>query len=234
VLSPETSVGFDSDDASELLGSFDRATVESDETTFLGGDGDQDKIRGRIEDLRTRSDRVGSEYDQEFLQKRLSQLSGGMSIIRVGGETEYEMKQRKALVEDSLNATQASIKGGIVAGGGYMLFRASLYLDKIQSSGEVTFDSEDQEWGWNILKETLDAPARHIVENAGYDPSPVMHEMEDYYHSEMGFDVRDGTYKDFYEEGIIDASIVVEEAVISAVSSVSSLIMSGAAMASVS
>ena len=231
VMSPQTSVSLENYTPAELTGSFGRVNITADESTFLNGDGSEDDVTQRIRDLRTRSQKAGSEYDKEFLQKRISQLSGGMAIIRVGGETEIEMKRRKALVEDALNATQASIRGGVVAGGGYMLLRASMFLDKIQQAGDITFDDDSEKWGWDLLKNSLDAPAKQILRNAGEEPGPILDEMRDYFRAEIGYDVRDGEMKDFYEEGIIDPAIVVEDALISAVSSVSSLIMSGACIA---
>ena len=150
------------------LGSAKRVVIDKDNTTIIDGAGDEDKIHGRIEEIKVAIDKSTSDYDREKLQERLAKLAGGVAVINVGAATETEMKEKKALVEDALHATRAAVEEGIVPGGGVALLRAQGALDGLE------LDREDEQVGANILRRALEEPIRQIAENAGAEPSIVV------------------------------------------------------------
>lgn len=228
VVDPGTGVEFGPYGPEEILGTCRTFKAGMDRTEFLEGAADETAIRKRISELRTRAQSVGSEHDREFLQQRISQLSGGVAIIRIGAETETEMKNRRALVEDALSATQAAIRGGVCPGGGFTLIRMADHLEDVRD--EFDFEHEAQEWGWKLVESALREPTKQLLSNAGLDPSVIVAEASEYTASDVGYDLREMEFVDLYEEGIIDPTVVIEEAVVNAASAVGSLVMSSAAV----
>ena len=159
----------------------------------------------RRPDQRAQIEDSTSDYDKEKLQERMAKLAGGVAVIKVGGATEVEVKERKDRVDDALNATRAAVEEGIVAGGGVALLRASKFID-------VTGDNEDQEAGINIVRRALQAPVRQIAENAGVEGSIVVGKIFDENKANYGYDAQSGKYGDLVKEGIIDPAKVVRTA----------------------
>jgi chaperonin GroEL len=201
-----------------MLGSAGRIVISKDDTTIVDGAGKKLDIESRIQQLRRQIEDVESEYDREKLQERLAKLSGGVAVLKVGGHTEVEVKEKKDRVEDALHATRAAVEEGIVAGGGSALFYASRVLDTLKP------ENEDQQAGVNILKKSLEAPVRQIAENAGRDGALVvgaLNESKDHNH---GFDAQSMKYVDMFKAGIIDPAKVVRTALQDA-ASVASLLL---------
>jgi chaperonin GroEL len=191
----------------EMLGKADKILIGKDETTIIGGAGEKDKIAARVGQIRAQIEEVTSDYDKEKLQERLAKLAGGVAVIRVGGGSETEVKERKDRVDDALHATRAAVEEGIVPGGGVALARASLVL------GRVKFENEDQRVGIEIIRRAIQTPLRQIAENAGEDGAvvagKVLENEKDYAY---GFDAQSGEFKDLIKAGIIDPTKVVRVA----------------------
>ena len=198
------------------LGKAAKVVASKDDTTVIGGAGDADKIKGRIEEIKVEIDRSTSDYDSEKLQERLAKLSGGVAVIRVGAATETELKEKKHRVEDALSATRAAVEEGIVPGGGVALVNALAVISKLSA------DDEDVNIGINIVRKSLDAPMRGIAENAGQDGAVVKQEISrkqvEEKNDKFGYDVIAGEYVDMVKAGIIDPAKVTKGALENAAS----------------
>jgi len=190
------------------LGRADKIVATKDDTTIVGGRGDEKAIMGRIEEIRVEIERSTSDYDKEKLQERLAKLSGGVAIIRVGAATEVELKEKKHRVEDALSATRAAVEEGIVPGGGVTLINVIPVLD------EIKMDYPDEQTGVDILRRALEMPLRRIVANAGLDGSVVLNEVrrrhDEQGNKNIGYDVMRNEYVDMVEAGIIDPAKVTK------------------------
>jgi chaperonin GroEL len=209
------------------LGRADKIITTKDDTTIVGGHGNDVMIQSRIEQIKAEMDHSTSDYDREKLQERLAKLAGGVAIIRVGAATETELKEKKHRVEDALSATRAAVEEGIVPGGGVALLNALKVL------GEVKMDYPDEQTGVTILKKALEMPIRRIAENAGEDGAVILAEVrraqiaQDNFH--MGYDVMTGQYLDMLEAGIIDPAKVTRGALLNA-ASVAAMVLSTEAL----
>ena len=183
------------------LGRAKRITVDKDNTTIVDGAGKKEDIEARIQQIRAQIEETTSDYDREKLQERLAKLVGGVAVISVGAATETEMKEKKARVEDAMNATKAAVEEGIVPGGGVSLLRCIDALD------EIEVENEDQRIGVNIIKKALEAPFRQIVSNAGLDASLLLEKVKNADETK-GFDAAKGELVDMMEAGIIDPTKV--------------------------
>jgi chaperonin GroEL len=203
------------------LGKAKRITIDKDNTTIVEGAGDSKGIEGRVKQIRAQIEETTSDYDREKLQERLAKLVGGVAVINVGAATESEMKEKKARVEDALNATRAAVEEGIVPGGGVAYLRTLPALDKMKLP-------EQQQFGLNILKRSLEEPIRWIAMNAGFDGSIVVEKVKNE-KGNFGFDAQNEEYTDMVKAGIIDPTKVVRTALQNA-SSVASLLLTTEAM----
>jgi chaperonin GroEL len=203
------------------LGKAKRITIDKDNTTIVEGAGDSKAIEGRVKQIRAQIEETTSDYDREKLQERLAKLVGGVAVINVGAATESEMKEKKARVEDALNATRAAVEEGIVPGGGVAYLRTRPALDKLKLS-------EEQQFGLNILKKALEEPIRWIAQNAGHDGSIVIEKVRNE-KGNYGFDAQKEEYTDMVKAGIIDPTKVVRIALQNA-SSVAALLLTTEAM----
>ncbi len=209
----------------EDLGRADRVVSTKDDTTIIGGKGDEKRIKARIEEIRVEIEKSTSDYDREKLQERLAKLAGGVAVIRVGAATETELKEKKHRVEDALSATRAAVEEGIVPGGGVALLHA------IKALEDLKMPNEDEQVGVNILKRALEEPIRRIVQNAGLDGSVVVQQVRSmgkekkYY----GYDVIKGEYVDMIKAGIIDPVKVTRGALQNA-ASIASMILTTEAL----
>jgi chaperonin GroEL len=203
------------------LGRARRLRIDKDNTTIIEGMGESSALEGRVKQIRVQVDETTSDYDREKLQERLAKLVGGVAVINVGAATETEMKERKARVEDALNATRAAVEEGIVAGGGVAYLRCVGALDKMKAEG-------DRQTGVNIVKRALEEPIRQIANNAGHDGSVVTERVEKKAGA-FGFDAAKEEYGDLIKAGIIDPTKVVRLALQNA-SSVASLMITTQAM----
>jgi chaperonin GroEL len=203
------------------LGKAKRITIDKDNTTIVEGAGDSKGIEGRVKMIRAQIEETTSDYDREKLQERLAKLVGGVAVINVGAATESEMKEKKARVEDALNATRAAVEEGIVPGGGVAFLRTLPALEKIKLP-------EAQQFGLNILKKALEEPIRWIAMNAGFDGSIVVEKVKNE-KGNMGFDAQNEEYTDMVKAGIIDPTKVVRTALQNA-SSVAALLLTTEAM----
>jgi chaperonin GroEL len=194
----------------EYLGTAKRVVSDKDDTTIVGGNGDPDNIKARINEIKVQIEKTSSDYDREKLQERLAKLSGGVAVINVGAATEVEMKEKKARVEDALHATRAAVEEGIIPGGGVALLRAVGSLKKVKVDAE-------QEVGINIMIRALEAPLRQICANAGMEPSIVVQKIREK-KGDFGIDARNGEYVKLFEAGIIDPTKVARIAVQNAAS----------------
>ena len=199
------------------LGSAKRVVIDKDNTTIIDGAGAEDKIHGRIEEIKVAIDKSTSDYDREKLQERLAKLAGGVAVIDVGAATETEMKEKKALVEDALHATRAAVEEGIVPGGGVALLRAQSALDAL------SFDREDEQVGANILRRALEAPIRQIAANAGAEASIVVAKVREG-EGGFGYNAQTDTYENLVKAGVIDPTKVVRSALQNA-ASIASLLL---------
>ncbi len=199
------------------LGSAKRVVIDKDNTTIIDGAGDEDKIHGRIEEIKVAIDKSTSDYDREKLQERLAKLAGGVAVIDVGAATETEMKEKKALVEDALHATRAAVEEGIVPGGGVALLRAQEALDGLE------LDREDEQIGANILRRALESPIRQIAENSGAEPSIVVARVRDG-EGGYGYNAQTDAYENLVKAGVIDPTKVVRSALQNA-ASIASLLL---------
>ena len=207
----------------DMLGRAKKVRIDKDNTTLIGGAGKKGDIEARCGQIRAQIDETTSDYDREKLQERLAKLAGGVAVIRVGGATEVEVKERKDRVEDALNATRAAVEEGIVPGGGVALLYASRTLDKIETR------NEDQKAGVNIVRKALQAPARQIADNAGVDGAVVVGKLLESKDPNWGFDAQNEEYCDLIKAGIIDPTKVVRTALQDA-ASVAGVLISTEAM----
>ena len=189
----------------QMLGKAKRVTITKDDTTIVHGAGNKADIEGRIAQIKQQIEDTTSDYDKEKLQERLAKLAGGVAVIKVGGSSEIEVKERKDRVDDALNATRAAVEEGIVPGGGVALLWAAKSL-------KAKGDNEDQEAGVNIVRRALQAPIRQIAENAGVEGSIVVGKVTDHKSPSFGFDAQTGEYGDLIAKGIIDPAKVVRVA----------------------
>jgi len=207
----------------EMLGKAKRVLIEKENTTIIEGAGKKADIVGRCGQIRAQIEETTSDYDKEKLQERLAKLSGGVAVIRVGGSTEVEVKERKDRVDDALHATRAAVEEGIVPGGGVPLARASLILSKLKA------DNDDQRFGIEIVRKAVQTPLRQIAENAGEDGAVISGRVLDRDEYSWGFDAQTGEFKDLVKAGIIDPTKVVRTALQHA-ASVGSLLITTEAM----
>lgn len=203
------------------LGAAKTVKVSKDNTTIVDGSGARDAIEGRVKQIRAQIEETTSDYDREKLQERLAKLVGGVAVIQVGAATETEMKEKKARVEDALNATRAAVEEGIVPGGGVALLRCIAALEKLTVTGEDKF-------GVNIVKRALEEPVRQIANNAGYEGSVVVERVKNE-QGAFGFNAETETYENLTDAGVIDPTKVVRFALQNA-SSVASLLITTEAM----
>jgi chaperonin GroEL len=199
------------------LGRAKKVVVDKDNTTIIEGGGDAKEIQGRIKQLRAQIEETTSDYDREKLQERLAKLAGGVAVIKVGAATETEMKERKARVEDALNATRAAVEEGVVPGGGVALLRASEALDGLKLSG-------DEATGVGIVRRALEEPIRMIVENAGLEGSVIVEKVKALVPITRGFDAETNEYVDMMQAGIIDPT-KVERVALEHAASIASLLL---------
>ena len=207
----------------DMLGTAKKVLINKEETTIVEGAGKKPDILGRCNQIRAQIEDTTSDYDREKLQERLAKLAGGVAVIRVGGATEVEVKERKDLVEDALHATRAAVEEGIVAGGGVALLYATRALDKVK------VNNADQTVGVDIVRRALQTPARQIVENAGHDGAVVAGKLLERKSPTYGFDAQTGQYCDLVKAGIIDPTKVVRTALQDA-ASVAGLLVTTEAM----
>ncbi|MGD9668912.1 MAG: chaperonin GroEL [Hyphomicrobiaceae bacterium] len=206
-----------------MLGRAKRVSITKDDTTIVDGSGKKSDIAARVAQIKAQIEETTSDYDREKLQERLAKLAGGVAIIRVGGATEIEVKERKDRVEDALHATRAAVEEGIVPGGGVALIRAIASLDGISGA------NEDQAIGVNIVRKALSAPARQIVTNAGGDGSVIVGKLLESGKYTFGYNAQTGEYGDLVNEGVIDPTKVVRCAIQDA-ASVAGLLITTEAM----
>jgi chaperonin GroEL len=204
------------------LGRAKKIVIDKDNTTIVGGAGKKAEIEGRIRQIKAQVEEAGGEYDREKLQERLAKLAGGVAVIRVGAATEAEMKEKKARVEDALNATRAAVEEGIVPGGGVALIRA------IKAVDGFTGADDEEKAGVNIVKRVLEEPLRGIAANAGWDGSIVVGKVSEE-KGAVGFDAATLTYTDLIEAGILDPAKVTRSAIQNA-SSVAGLLLTTEAL----
>jgi chaperonin GroEL len=187
----------------EMLGKAKKVTIEKENTTIVEGAGKKKEIEGRCNQIRAQIEETTSDYDREKLAERLAKLAGGVAVIRVGGATEVEVKERKDLVDDAMHATRAAVEEGVVAGGGIALLHAAKSLANLKP------ENDDQKVGIDIVRRALSYPARLIAENAGADGSVVVGKLLESKNANFGFDAQKGEYTDLVKAGIIDPTKVV-------------------------
>ncbi len=207
----------------QMLGRAKRVIIEKETTTIVEGAGKKEDIIARCNQIRAMIEETTSDYDREKLQERLAKLAGGVAVIRVGGSTEVEVKERKDRVDDALHATRAAVEEGIVPGGGVALARASLVLPMLN------VDNDDQRFGVEIVRKAVQSPLRQIAENAGEDGAVVAGKVLDNDNYNWGFDAQTSEYKDLVKAGIIDPTKVVRTALQDA-ASVAGLLVTAEAM----
>src|SRR2546427_6560689 len=206
-----------------MLGRAKKVIIEKEKTTIVDGAGKKKDIEARIGQIKAQIEDTTSDYDREKLQERLAKLAGGVAVIRVGGATEIEVKEKKDRVEDALNATRAAVEEGIVPGGGVALLRAK------KAVGRISNGNADVQAGINIVLKALEAPTRQIAENAGVEGSIVVGKIMEHKSETFGFDAQKEEYVDLVEAGIIDPAKVVRAALQDA-ASVAGLLITTEAM----
>jgi chaperonin GroEL len=207
----------------DMLGTAKKVSIDKDNTTVVSGAGDKKGIEARCTQIRAQIEDTTSEYDKEKLQERLAKLAGGVAVIRVGGATEVEVKERKDRVDDAMHATRAAVEEGIVAGGGAALLYA------IRALADLKPENHDQQVGVDIVRRALQSPVRQIAENAGADGSVVAGKLMESKDLNFGYDAQEGEYKDLVKGGIIDPTKVVRTALQDA-ASVAGLLITTEAM----
>ncbi|MEO0388667.1 MAG: chaperonin GroEL, partial [Pseudomonadota bacterium] len=207
----------------DMLGTAKRVSITKDETTIVDGHGEKPEIEARVAQIRAQIEETTSDYDREKLQERLAKLAGGVAVIRVGGATEVEVKERKDRVDDALNATRAAVQEGIVVGGGVALIQAAKGL-----SDEKGVNA-DQDAGIAIVRRALEAPLRQIAENAGVDGAVVAGKIRESSDATFGFNAQTEDYGDMFSFGVIDPAKVVRTALEDA-ASVAGLLITTEAM----
>ena len=190
----------------DMLGTSKRVEITKDDTTIIDGAGQKELIDARAAQIRKEIETTTSDYDREKLQERLGKLSGGVAVLRVGGSSEVEVKEKKDRIDDALNATRAAVKEGVVAGGGVALLYASKVLDKL------TAENEDQKAGINIIRKAIQAPIRQIAENAGVDGAVIVGKLLESTDTNYGYNAQSGEYADMIKAGIVDPTKVVRTA----------------------
>jgi len=206
----------------EDLGRAKKVVVDKDNTTLVEGAGKANAIEGRIKQIRAQIEETTSDYDREKLQERLAKLAGGVAVIKVGAATETAMKEKKARVEDALNATRAAVEEGIVPGGGVALLRASKAVDRVKADG-------DEKVGAMIVKRALEEPIRQIVENAGLEGSVIVEKVKSETVANRGYDADSMEYVDMVQAGIIDPT-KVERVALQNAASIASLLLTTEAL----
>jgi chaperonin GroEL len=206
-----------------MLGKAKRIMIDKENTTIVNGAGKKKDIEGRIAQIKAEIEETTSDYDREKLQERLAKLAGGVAVIRVGGATEVEVKERKDRVDDAMHATRAAVEEGILPGGGVALLRS------IKALGRLKVENDDQKTGIDIVRKALSTPARQIAVNAGEDGSIVVGKISDNDTYTYGYDAQEGQYVDLVSKGIIDPTKVVRAALQGA-ASVAGLLMTTEAM----
>ncbi|AFX98647.1 TCP-1/cpn60 chaperonin family protein [Candidatus Endolissoclinum faulkneri L2] len=207
----------------DMLGTAKRIAITKDETTVVDGAGKKKDIEGRCSQIRTQVEDTTSDYDREKLQERLAKLAGGVAVIRVGGATEIEVKERKDRVDDAMHSTRAAVEEGILPGGGSPLVYAVNALDSLKPA------NDDQRMGVNIIRRALEAPARQIASNAGHDGSVIVGKLLESKDSSWGLDAQSGGFTDLVDAGIIDPTKVVRSSLQNA-ASVAGLLITTEAM----
>ncbi|MEC7742129.1 MAG: chaperonin GroEL [Pseudomonadota bacterium] len=207
-----------------MLGEAKRVTIDKDNTTIVDGAGSEADIKARVSEIRTQIDNTSSDYDREKLQERLAKLAGGVAVIKVGGATEVEVKERKDRVDDALHATRAAVEEGIVPGGGTALLYATKALEGLEGK------NDDQTRGIDIIRRALQAPVRQIATNAGHDGAVVAGKLTDANDTSLGFNAATDTYEDLVKAGVIDPTKVVRTALQDAASVAGLLITTEAAI----
>jgi len=205
------------------LGRAKRVVVDKDNTTIIDGAGTDDAIQGRVKEIRAAIDKATSDYDREKLQERLAKLAGGVAVINVGAPTESEMKEKKARVEDALHATRAAVEEGIVPGGGVALIRAQKALK------DLKLNDQDEQIGVDIIRRSIEAPIRTIVENAGGEGSIVVEKVRAAKDNTFGYNALTDTYEDLVQAGVIDPTKVTRTALQNA-ASISGLLLTTEAL----
>ena len=207
------------------LGSAKRVSIDKENTTIVNGAGTKADIQGRCSQIRKQIEETTSDYDKEKLQERLAKLAGGVAVIKVGGATEVEVKERKDRVDDALNATRAAVEEGVVAGGGLALLKAADILDKVKTS------NADQKAGVDIVRRALETPVRTIANNAGVDGSVIVGKLKESKSSVEGYDAQADKFVDMFKAGIIDPTKVVRTSLQNAASIAGVLITTEAMVA---
>ena len=207
----------------DMLGKAKNVKIDKDNTTIVDGAGKKNDIQSRVAQIKAQIEETTSDYDKEKLQERLAKLAGGVAVIRVGGATEVEVKERKDRVDDALNATKAAVEEGIIPGGGTALLYASKALK------DVTGDNDDQTQGINIVRRAIQYPIRQIVSNAGQEASIIVGKLSEQKSNTFGYNAQTGEYVDFIDAGIVDPTKVVRVALQNA-ASVAGLVITTEAM----
>ena len=207
----------------DMLGTAKRVTITKEDTTIVDGAGSKGDIEARCKQIRAQVEETSSDYDREKLQERLAKLAGGVAVIKVGGASEVEVKERKDRVDDALHATRAAVEEGIVAGGGTALLYSVKALEALKPA------NNDQKVGIEIIRRALQAPVRQIAENAGFDGAVVAGKLIESSDAAFGFDAQSGEYTDMIKAGIIDPTKVVRTALQDA-ASVAGLLITTEAM----
>ncbi|MBY5420327.1 chaperonin GroEL [Rhizobium johnstonii] len=190
----------------DMLGRAKKVSIEKENTTIVDGSGAKSDIEGRVAQIRAQIEETTSDYDREKLQERLAKLAGGVAVIRVGGSTEVEVKEKKDRVDDALHATRAAVEEGILPGGGVALLRAVKALDNVETA------NGDQRVGVDIVRRAVEAPARQIAENAGAEGSVIVGKLREKSEFSYGWNAQTGEYGDLYAQGVIDPAKVVRTA----------------------
>jgi chaperonin GroEL len=209
----------------DMLGTAKKIQITKDETTIVDGAGEKAEIESRVAQIRNQIEETSSDYDREKLQERVAKLAGGVAVIRVGGNTEVEVKERKDRVDDALNATRAAVQEGIIVGGGVALVQAAKTLTKVKG------ENADQEAGITIVRRALEAPLRQIAENAGVDGAVVAGKIRESDDLSFGFNAQTEEYGDMFKYGVIDPAKVTRTALEDAASIAGLLITTEAMIA---
>jgi chaperonin GroEL len=207
----------------EMLGRAKKVVIEKENTTIVDGAGSKSEIDGRVKQIKAQIEETTSDYDREKLQERLAKLAGGVAVIRVGGATEVEVKEKKDRVDDALHATRAAVEEGILPGGGVALLRAAKALDSLQT------ENDDQKHGVAIVRRAIEAPVRQIAANAGSEGSVIVGKLRENTDFAYGWNAQTGEFGDLYEQGVIDPAKVVRTALQDA-ASVAGLLVTTEAM----
>jgi chaperonin GroEL len=207
----------------QMLGCAKKVVIEKENTTIVDGVGKKAEIQGRVAQIKAQIEETTSDYDREKLQERLAKLAGGVAVIRVGGSTEVEVKERKDRVDDALHATRAAVEEGVLPGGGVALLRAAKALDKVQT------DNADQKTGVEIVRRAIETPVRQIAENAGAEGSIIVGKLREKTEFGWGWNAQTNEFGDLYKQGVIDPAKVVRTALQDA-ASVAGLLVTTEAM----